>query len=62
MNPENPPSPRTGVPDDADQREGQVVIIAIGSAGVLGEEQFTIMPDDALVVNAGQFDSWSDGA
>jgi adenosylhomocysteinase len=37
-------------------REGQVFITATGSTGVIGAEHFALMPDNALVANAGHYD------
>lgn len=37
-------------------REGQVFITATGSSGVIGEAHFAVMPDNALVANAGHND------
>jgi adenosylhomocysteinase len=37
-------------------REGQVFITATGSSRVIGEEHFSVMPDNALVANAGHYD------
>lgn len=37
-------------------KEGQVFITATGSKGVIGAEHFALMPDGALVANAGHYD------
>ncbi len=37
-------------------REGQVFITATGSTGVIAEEHVSIMPDNALLANAGHYD------
>jgi adenosylhomocysteinase len=37
-------------------REGHVFITATGSTGVIGEEHLSIMPDNALLANAGHYD------
>ena len=37
-------------------REGQVFITATGSSGVIGDEHFAVMPDNALVANAGHYE------
>ena len=37
-------------------KEGQMFITATGSSGVIGEEHFVVMPDNALVANAGHYD------
>jgi len=37
-------------------REGQMFITATGSRGVITEEHFAVMPDNALIANAGHYD------
>ena len=37
-------------------KEGQMFITATGSSNVIGEEHFEVMPDNALVANAGHYD------
>jgi len=37
-------------------REGQVFITATGSSGVIGDEHFAVMPDNALVAKAGHYE------
>ena len=44
------------LPMDDAAKEGQMFITATGSQGVIREEHFRVMPDNALVANAGRFD------
>ena len=37
-------------------KEGQMFITATGSSNVIGEDHFVVMPDNALVANAGHYD------
>jgi adenosylhomocysteinase len=42
--------------------EGQMFITATGSSGVIGDDHFAVMPDNALVANAGHYDAEIDVA
>jgi adenosylhomocysteinase len=43
-------------------REAQVFITATGSRGVISEDHFAVMPDNALIANAGHYDAEIDVA